>query len=655
MQIEQLLMHRHAAIQCHDSPDADAIAAGYGMYAWFKSHGVEARLFYGGEKRLTKPNLVKMLDLLHIPLEHVPEQREWPSLLLTVDCQYGAGNVSPMAAQEVAVLDHHIIECQPPGLYDIRPFLGSCSTLVWALLRDAGFKIETRLATALFYGLFTDTGGLAEVRHPLDRDLRDSLNINERILKILRNSNLSLHDLTVASAALRELSFNAEGRFALVRAQTEEPNILGFVSDLIMQVDNVDIGLVYSEVSGGIKYSVRTLERDSKASHIATWLCAHGLGSGGGHDEKAGGYISGQNFRSVYPGLTPGMYFNRRLREYLAAYAIIDYSRPELNRELVVNAAQAAKYEKLPVTLAYVSCAEVFPQHTVLHIRMREGDISIQIDDDTYLMIGLQGEVYPISRHKFESVYTPCGETPKLDFEYPPVVLEKDKGARVDLASVAKACYGSGGGRVVALPLRRGLKLFTRWDADNYIKGEPGDWLVWPDNEPSDLYVVTAQVFPRLYRPARQGQPAKSAGPEDYTGVALSTLPGAVRACKKEQVVRIDFASGSGIVQTLEGPVPYAPGDAIVTGSLGEQWPVTEEYLQLTYTPADGQAAGKSGKYAARPLPVTALRPNNDFYVALENGAVLRGGPGDWLVQYANNDYGLVKDSIFNVLYDVEG
>jgi len=37
---------------------------------------------------------------------------------------------------------------------------------------------------------------------------------------------------------------------------------------------------------------------------------------------------------------------------------------------------------------------------------------------------------------------------------------------------------------------------------------------------------------------------------------------------------RVHFAAAAGQLQTLEGPVAYAAGDAIVTGVAGEQWPV---------------------------------------------------------------------------------
>ena len=61
--------YRDIVIQCHDNPDADAIASGYGIYLYLKDHGKDSRLIYSGSPAIRKSNLVKMVDVLEIPLE----------------------------------------------------------------------------------------------------------------------------------------------------------------------------------------------------------------------------------------------------------------------------------------------------------------------------------------------------------------------------------------------------------------------------------------------------------------------------------------------------------------------------------------------------------------------------------------------------------
>ncbi len=662
MDLLQLLNFKHIAVQCHDNPDADAIAAGFALYRFFKNHGKKTALFYSGSKKVSKPNLVNMLQLLDIPLEHCPDPVAWSDLLITVDCQHGAGNVSPMSAPHLAVIDHHIEEFTPPPLHDIRPDLGSCSTLVWKLLGDVGFAIDRTLGTALFYGLYTDTGALSEVRHPLDRDLRDSLPVNERILKTLKNSNLSLHDLDLVSSALKGLHFDRAGRFALVSSAPCDPNVLGFVSDLILQVDKVDTGVVFCEVPGGIKYSVRTKAREAKAAHIAAWLASGGLGSGGGHAEKAGGYISWKNLLETENSTDLVEFFRDRLVRYFNSYTIIDCASPGIDPKNFLQSTPICEYAKLPVQLAYVPCADLIPElssglnpdfepdpnggRTQLYIRMLEGDITIDAAADILLMIGLRGEVYPISAEKFRASYIPTENRAELAFEYDPVILDKNNHTRVALKPHCRTCLGRGSGLVRAARLEQGLKLFTCWDNDNYLLGEPGDWLVWSPADPADMYIITADIFPCLYTATEKPRA------EDYTGRQLAELPGSQRVRKKPQQVKVIFAKAAGVVQTLEGPVKYSPGTALLTAETGETWPVTPEHFRTAYAPTPGGEYTQDGAFIAQPTEAWAWRPDHLFCVSLENGSILTGRPGDHLLQYSDNSYGIVAARLFPELYE---
>ena len=49
MRLSDLLQYEKIYIQCHDNPDADAIASGYALYRYFTYMGKEVILFYGGK------------------------------------------------------------------------------------------------------------------------------------------------------------------------------------------------------------------------------------------------------------------------------------------------------------------------------------------------------------------------------------------------------------------------------------------------------------------------------------------------------------------------------------------------------------------------------------------------------------------------------
>ena len=195
-------------------------------------------------------------------------------------------------AKEIAVIDHHRVSVKLPRLSEVRSTLGSCATLIWRLLGDEGYHVNEHedIATALYYGLYMDTNGFSEIFHPLDKDLRDEARFSTELITRYRNANLSLEELETAGAALMQCDYNEEYRFAVVKAAECEPNILGVISDLLLEVDSVDTCLVFSLQTGGVKISVRSCIREVKASELAKEVC-RGIGDGGGHLTKAGGFI----------------------------------------------------------------------------------------------------------------------------------------------------------------------------------------------------------------------------------------------------------------------------------------------------------------------------------------------------------------------------
>lgn len=294
MRLAELLAYNQIVVQCHDNPDADAIASGFGAYEYFKANGKDVRLIYGGRNVIRKSNLVMMIKELNIPIEHVSNmsEAEPAELLVTVDCQYGEGNVTLHPAKTVAVIDHHRVSGKLPVLSEVRSNLGACSTLLWEMLKEEKYEVNdnVNLATALYYGLYTDTGSFEEIFHPKDMDLRDEANADAALITKFRNSNISIEELETAGAALLRCDYNEKYRFAVVKSGPCDPNVLGIISDLVLEVDAVDVCLVFSVLPTGVKISIRSCIEAVKANELASKLCM-GIGSGGGHTVKAGGFL----------------------------------------------------------------------------------------------------------------------------------------------------------------------------------------------------------------------------------------------------------------------------------------------------------------------------------------------------------------------------
>lgn len=134
----------------------------------------------------------------------------------------------------------------------------------------------------------------------------------------------------------------------------------------------------------------------------------------------------------------------------------------------------------------------------------------------------------------------------------------------------------------------------------------------------------------------------------------LARLPGVLEVRKLPQDFPVRFAPQAGIVETREGPVPVAAGDAIVTGSAGEQWPVARERFAAKYQPLPPTELYADGAYRSVGLHARARQCAAPFRVMLADGRTsLQGQAGDWLLDYGDGSLGIVAHPLFDALYEI--
>jgi len=120
----------------------------------------------------------------------------------------------------------------------------------------------------------------------------------------------------------------------------------------------------------------------------------------------------------------------------------------------------------------------------------------------------------------------------------------------------------------------------------------------------------------------------------------------------KHEVVQVAFATAPGELISREGPNRYQPGDALVTGATGDRWCVSRERFDPKYEAIAPLTHGEDGAYVNKPIPVLAKEMPEAFSIARSAGGdVLKGKPGDWLMQYAPGDYGITERARFEAVY----
>lgn len=518
MKLHDLLAYDNIVVQCHDNPDADALASGFAVYLYLKENGKNVSLIYGGRTVIRKSNLVFMVKELQIPISYV-ETLEPPELLVTVDCQYGGGNVTRFEAEHVAVLDHHRVSGKLPELSEVRSSLGACSTLIWELLKEEQYDTNTNeaLATALYYGLYTDTGGFAEISHPLDRDLRDQAKFNTQLMTRFRNANLSIEDLEIAGTALLRSDYIEDYRCAIVKAGECDSNILGIISDFVLEVDAVDICLVFNVTQAGAKISVRSCVKEVQANELAEEICK-GIGSGGGHFVKAGGFIPMDYLILEYENyceshnVTPRMVLSP---DGKTGYPTVSGVKAVLESRMVnyfensqiiyaktyqADTSGMKEYYRKPIPMGYVKATNLFEAGTEITVRTLEGDIDTRIEEDTIFMVGAKGEVYLNKEDKFLMGYRTYDWQYSLKHaEYRPTIKDNAKGNVISLLKHAKVCVPNGKVTIKARHLDHNVKIFSEWDETKYMKGSSGDYLLIRGEDLHDIYTVNQEIFESGY------------------------------------------------------------------------------------------------------------------------------------------------------------
>ena len=503
MKLEDFLKYDEITIQCHDNPDADALASAYGLYCYFSDKGKQTRLIYSGRSEVQKSNLKLMIDHLEIPAEFIVSSEaqniSFKGLLITSDCQYGAGNVTKFEAEHVAIIDHHRIEIDNIEDSLILSDIGSCATIVWKLLNEADYDISAKnhLSTALYYGLLTDTNNFSELQNPIDRDMQDDLSFDKFEISMFVNSNISLDELEVAGVAMLRAIYNEDYDFAIIKSQPCDPNILGLISDFLLQVDRIMTCVVFNEIPGGIKFSVRSCTREVSANELAAYL-SEDIGSGGGHLQKAGGFIQQKLYDDKVGEIRSETYFQKKMAEYFERFELVYAEKYE------ADLSTMKKYQKKKLPIGFAKPIEFLPKGTPVTIRTLEGDLDMVVDDNLVVMIGIQGEVYPNSLEKFERSYNNLDKKYYycecvIGNRYEPTIKNRITGEVIPIADHAKVCVPSGEVQIYAKQIDTYIKVFTSWDKEKYMMGKPGDYIAVRSDDMHDAYIIAQDIFPLTY------------------------------------------------------------------------------------------------------------------------------------------------------------
>jgi nanoRNase/pAp phosphatase (c-di-AMP/oligoRNAs hydrolase) len=305
----------------HVNPDPDSLASMIGLQALIEQALPRKPVTLtvdGMIARAENRAMVEMLPIELVPVESVVIDAK--TAVVMVDTQPHTGRRASEAAMPHVVIDHHETGGVLTGVLfrDIRPHLGASSTMVTGYLLEQGVIVAPRLATALLYGIESETSGYPREASSLDDGALVWLfpRADKDLLAQIRNPKLPQSHFATFQHALSN-AFLYGDVIVSYCGVVSQPDIIAEVADFFIRFDQVDWAMAIGLFGNLLKISVRV---DQLGGHSGEVLrdVVEGFGSAGGHDKRAGGAIPLPDSRPE----TVDQMLRTILRRFLAKLAV---------------------------------------------------------------------------------------------------------------------------------------------------------------------------------------------------------------------------------------------------------------------------------------------------------------------------------------------
>lgn len=289
-------------ILIHSDPDPDALSSAYALRVLLRRSADSAPIVTLGTT--SRPENRRMAELLHLRVTEVSleELRRFDRVVVAdVQPQDFEGD-----GPRFAVIDHHPLDHRYRAEFlDVRPGLGATATMLTQYLRaDDEDRIGSAVATALLYGIRTDTDTLSRGVTPYDVEAYAYLQAraDRRLLLRFERPTYSLDTAHAIGRALANLQRKDDVAVAYLGIlDAEESHTLAGIADFCLAVEQVNWSAACAIVGDTFMMPIRHIGNALGAGELASRLARAG-GSGGGHQSMARVTMPAANVRQLAGG-----------------------------------------------------------------------------------------------------------------------------------------------------------------------------------------------------------------------------------------------------------------------------------------------------------------------------------------------------------------
>ena len=280
-------------VMTHDNPDPDSVSSAVTLaYLVKNKFKIPAAVRYGGiVGRAENRALIRVLKLPVKPLRDYDLKSSVDFAL--VDAQPKTGNNSfPKNRKPVIIIDHHFLrKTTKADFIDIRTDYGATATMLTEYLLASGLEISSILATALSYGISSETQDLG--REAREADIQAYLALfpksNKKLLASIEHPRLPRDFFIALSLALHH-SRIYKNAVASALGEVSNPDFIPFVADFMLRCERMNWAICLGRYNGRVVVSIRTTKQKGDAGNLLRRLVGK-KGTAGGHGMIAGGQI----------------------------------------------------------------------------------------------------------------------------------------------------------------------------------------------------------------------------------------------------------------------------------------------------------------------------------------------------------------------------
>ncbi len=284
---------KRLVVLTHDNPDPDSVSSALALaYIVKNKFKVPTVIKYGGIiGRAENRAMIRLLGFRIMPLSDSDFKPGVDFAL--VDMQPNTGNSSfPKNRKPAIVIDHHPLrKATKADFIDVRTDYGATATILTEYLFESGLEIPSKLATALSYGISSETQDLG--REARDRDIQAYLALfpksNKKTLSQIEHPRLSREYFISLNRALHH-SFIYKNAIATSLGEIDNPDFVAFVADFMLRLERISWSMCLGRYKDKIIVSIRTTNTKGEAGRFLRRLIGK-KGTAGGHGMIAGGQV----------------------------------------------------------------------------------------------------------------------------------------------------------------------------------------------------------------------------------------------------------------------------------------------------------------------------------------------------------------------------